>query len=400
MERRGIDDEERAAAWVLWQIRGVRHRHIRGLEREMAVSELWECSGEQRVEALERAKLGKKTCRQVLEAVEEVEDPAEALSGELEALPADTTMIHRRDEEYPRRLYDLEDPPEFLYVRGDVAALAEADSLSVVGSRDVSVDDANRAFHLSQTIASSGVVVVSGGALGVDRMAHRGAIEAGRRTVSVLPGGIDRPTPASNRDVFEQVVDHGALVTEYPVGVRVRRYHFPRRNRLIAALGDATFVVRAGPDSGTLLTAEAAREIGRPLCALVGGLEEPLAEGCLELIVSGAAAIRHADDLMERYFPEAREAEPDSAEQGAEQAGDELAVPASVSEQAAQLVDTLREAGIEPGEVVRFDELEELTGATAGQLQTGLLELELHGVCEKTPGANGYRFVAGPGATR
>ena len=400
MEGERIEGEERAAAWVLWQIRGVRHRHIRGLRGQMSLSELWSCQAEQRTAALERAKLGKKTRRQVVEAVEEVDEPRDALEREVEALPPDTSMLHRLDEGYPRRLYDLEDPPEFLYVRGRPEVLSEPSALSVVGSRDVSVDDANRAFQLSRSIASSGVVNVSSGALGDDRMAHRGAIEAGRRTVSVLPGGIDRPTPVSNRDVFEGVAENGALVTEYPIGVRVRRYHFPRRNRLIAALGDATFVVRAGPDSGTLLTAEAAREIGRPLCALVGGLEEPLAEGCLELIVSGAAAVRHADDVLDRYFPKMRESESDGERREPAGKADELSAPSTVSQEAADLVGRLREEGVEPGEVVRFDELEELTGQSAGQLQTGLLELELHGVCRKTPGANGYRFGAGGGATR
>lgn len=404
-----LEPRRRAALWALWCVRGVRFGHIQQIERQIGegLEEWWQWGRERLEERLQACGLERSMASRVGDQSEALDDPRRQLERELEALPEGVELLHLSDARYPDRFLELEDPPVFLYVAGDVEACHREDTISVVGSRDARPVDVRLATRIVRDLASRGITVVSGGALGIDRAAHEAALEAGGETVTLLPGGLDRPTPASNRDVFERVRHQGALATEYPKGVEVKPYHFPRRNRLIAALGDATFVVRAGLKSGTLLTADAAMELRRPICALPGGLDEPLAEGCLKLLFEGAQLVRSAEDILETYFP--GRAEADAAEsvaarrsatsgEGDDRGGEErpqCVLPSSLSADARELAESLRGDQRERSTPLHLDELSDRTNWSVGRLQTALLELELHGVCEKVGGAQAYCFRGG-----
>lgn len=392
---RSLEGRERAAVWNLWSVRGVQFHHLERMRQRLdsRLNRFWQLGVDAAEQLLAESRLGESAAARILEMLESGIDVVERYREERSRLPEGSRMIHLRDADYPSRLLDLEEPPEFLYVRGAIESCRRDDAISVVGSRDAPVSEVRRARTIVGQLAAAGLAVVSGGALGIDRAAHESALEAGGETAVVLPSGLDRTYPVSNRDVFERAVERGALVTEYPLGVEVRRYHFPRRNRLIAALGDATFVVRAGPDSGTMLTADAAKELERPICALAGGLEEPLVEGCLELIVEGAQAVRGADDVLRQQFPHlAGEEASNGASGGAsDRRGGEPDL-SGLSEDARRLAEAVRTDGAGGADPRHVDQLRELVGWSTGRLQTALLELELHGVCEKTGGAHAFRF--------
>ena len=392
-----LDNVERAILWNLWAIRGVRHRHLEAMRDRGSLDSLWDLGERAREELFRDLDVGKAARGHLHRRIESVDDPVSGFEAEQSGLPPGSRIVSRWDDAYPVRLVDLEEPPSFLYVRGDLGACRATDTISVVGSREVDVSDARRARQIVADVAQAGVRIVSGGAFGVDRVAHEASMDSGTPTVVVFAGGLDQPTPRSNMATFRRAAQSGAWITEYPLRTDVRPHHFRRRNRLIAALGDVTFVVRAGEKSGTMLTARAAQKIDRPVCTLPGRPEDELAQGCLTLLVEGAQAVRHATDILEIYFPDRPES-PRSDEPPAKidsEAGSAPSlppIPDSVSEDAQELLECVRNSNLDPGKPIEPDELAAACGWEASKIQTVLLELELHGVCGKKPGANLYDF--------
>jgi len=190
---------------------------------------------------------------------------------------------------YPQRLFALALRPA-LEVRG---RLAERPAVAIVGARAASAAGMARAHALGRHLAARGVDVVSGGALGIDGAAHRGALAGGGATTVVLGSGIDVLYPQRHAALFEQIVaSGGALVSMFPRGMAPRATTFPQRNPLIAALADIVIVVEAELASGSLGTARAARELGRVVCA------HPGSAGCERLLASGAGVIEDDDDAI------------------------------------------------------------------------------------------------------
>ena len=208
-------------------------------------------------------------------------------------------VVTPADGEYPAaRLQPLADPPAVLFVRGgrldDVPR-----AVALVGSRRATAFGLDMARTLANELAGAAVSVVSGFALGVDGAAHRGALEAGGHTVAVLGCGLDVPYPAAHVRLGAQVVEAGgALCTEHPPGQRPARWHFLRRNRLIAALADATVVVEAAQRSGALATARLALEVNREVLAVPGPARSPQSAGCHKLLREGAGLCETADDVF------------------------------------------------------------------------------------------------------
>ena len=215
--------------------------------------------------------------------------------------------ICRCDAGYPARLFALQSPPAVLHVFGGLARaleLLQSDVVAIVGARRASAYGLEVAHALGRGLAASGVTVVSGMALGVDSAAHAGALSAPGGTVAVLPGGADRPYPASGRALHRRIRASGVVISELPAGARVRRWGPPARNRVIAALADMTIVVEATERSGALLTAARARALGRALGAVPGRVTSPLASGPNGLIRSGAALIATPQDALDELFGE------------------------------------------------------------------------------------------------
>jgi DNA processing protein len=201
------------------------------------------------------------------------------------------------DEGYPPLLLRLADPPLGLFVRG--AAPTHVESVAVVGSRRPSALGREVATELAAGLAGAGVVVVSGGAVGIDAAAHRGALRVGGTTLAVLGSGIDRLYPRSNVELLREIERSGSIVSEYPPGVPAEPHRFPARNRIIAALSRGVVVVEGARRSGTRITADHAIDIGADVFAVPGPVTSPLAETPLELIREGAILVRGAEDLLE-----------------------------------------------------------------------------------------------------
>jgi len=199
---------------------------------------------------------------------------------------------------YPSGLHALVDPPPILFIRGRRPFENER-AVAVVGARKATPAGRRMAERLGGELSDAGVTVVSGLALGIDGAAHRGALHGRGGTVAVLGVGPDRAYPAGNRRLFEQILSTGAVVSEFPPGEPARPFHFPRRNRLIAALSRAVVVVEARSRSGALITVDHALDLGLEVFAVPGSVESRASDGTNALIRDGAHLLTSAADLLE-----------------------------------------------------------------------------------------------------
>jgi len=211
-------------------------------------------------------------------------------------------IISLSDPHYPPLLREIHDPPERLYVRGDPAALSEP-LLAIVGARRASAAGLRAARDLAAEAVAAGLGVCSGLALGIDGAAHRGALDAGGRSVGVMGTGIDTIYPARHRALAVGMESTGCLVTEYPPGTSPRPGNFPRRNRIISGLALGTLVVEASRPSGSLITARCALEQGREVFALPWSISHANGAGCLDLIRDGAAMVQSFEDVLWELGP-------------------------------------------------------------------------------------------------
>ena len=202
------------------------------------------------------------------------------------------------DALYPAALKATFDPPPVLYVKGKLHSEVVA-SLAIVGSRSATPQGRAFARSLAADLCASGVELVSGLARGIDAEAHRGALDASGRTVAVLGSALDRVYPREHGGLADAIAERGAVVSEFPLGTGPERFHFPRRNRVIAGLAQAVLVVEAAQKSGALSTARFALEEGRDVLAVPGHPTEPLAEGTNGLLRDGACLVRSAADVAE-----------------------------------------------------------------------------------------------------
>ena len=208
------------------------------------------------------------------------------------------SLLPVSDPAYPPLLRETPDAPPLLFVQG---ALNRRDEMAVaiVGTRKCSPYGAQVARRLATDLARRGFTIVSGMASGVDAEAHRGAIEAGGRTVAVMASGPDITYPSSHKELREQIVAQGAVLTEHGFGTQPMRELFPSRNRIIAGLTLGTLVVEAPLKSGALITARVAAEYGREVLAVPGSIDSPLSHGCHDLIKNGARLVEVAEDVVE-----------------------------------------------------------------------------------------------------
>ncbi len=214
-------------------------------------------------------------------------------------------LITRRDSDWPEAFNNLSNAPWALWAIGDTTLLNRESSKTVamVGARAVSALGHDVATELAWRCAGEGMTLVSGGAYGVDCLVHQACLRAQTPTISLLAGGLDRPYPASNTEMFKQIARSGLLVSQYPPGARPTRWRFLDRNRLIAALSGATVVVQAGFRSGALNTARHGMEMGRQVGAVPGPINQPEWAGSNQLIRDGATLISGADDILEMIAP-------------------------------------------------------------------------------------------------
>ena len=208
------------------------------------------------------------------------------------------SVIICQDESYPRRLKEIEQPPPVLYVRGNL--LPEDDfAVAIVGTRRITPYGRQVTEELAAYLAANGITIISGLARGVDAAAHTAALRAGGRSLAVLGSGVDRIYPSENRALAEQMMQHGAILSDYPVGTAPDANNFPPRNRIISGLSMAVVVIEAGETSGALITAEFAAEQGREVFAVPGSILAPQSKGTNRLIQVGAQPLLTPQDLMQ-----------------------------------------------------------------------------------------------------
>ncbi|MDR1927249.1 MAG: DNA-processing protein DprA [Oscillospiraceae bacterium] len=324
-------------------------------------------------------------------------------------------ILTPQDAAYPAKLRELMNYPLALYVMGSLDCLQRHLGIAMVGTRRARRLSVDIAARLSASLVRAGCVIVSGGALGVDSAAHRGALAAGGQTIAVLGCGMPTEYLPENRALREAIVRRGALVTEYPPGTPALGHHFPTRNRIISGLSVGTVVVEAGERSGSLITAECAAEQGRDVFAVPGETFNSAYMGANKLIREGAKPVFAATDILEEYellYPELlnmRGAERDLERQSLDP--DQVPVmtraprkakPARRREAVAPAPPEALPAAAAPGrdlsaleqalvrlleqEAQHIDAIVKRSGQSLGAVFTALTDLEMDGMIRQLPG--------------
>ncbi|MBN1364336.1 MAG: DNA-processing protein DprA [Syntrophaceae bacterium] len=298
---------------------------------------------------------------------------------ELELLKKkDVNIITYQDELYPRQLLNVYDRPPYIYVRG---TLSKDDiNIAIVGSRTASTYGKYTTEKISRELALKGVTVVSGMARGIDSAAHRGAITARGRTIAIMGSGLDVIYPPENKKLFEDIIQNGAVISEYPMGVPPRSTNFPARNRIISGISYGVVIVEAGEKSGSLITARLALEQGREVFAVPGSIDSAGSRGTNNLIKQGAKLVENTDDILEEILPQIEQTT-------ASKPPSHLISEETVNTQAAGLnkVDKKIFDCISPGKI-HIDDLISATGLSSAEILSSLTKMELKGIIQQHPG--------------
>ncbi len=286
----------------------------------------------------------------------------------------DNHILTLADSDYPAALLDSHDPPVLLYVIGQPKLLSQA-AIAIVGSRNATPDGLSNARAFARYLGRQGWCILSGLALGIDTAAHEGALEAGPQggsTIAVIGTGADVVYPARNRALAHRIAAAGAIVSEFPLGTPAIAHQFPRRNRIVAGLAKGVLVAEAAAQSGSLITARLATEIGREVFAIPGSIHSPLSRGCHALIRQGAKLVETAQDILD--------------ELGATKV--DIPRPQQQPQPAGPTDPVLVAMGYDP---IHIDTLAVRCGLEMDALQTRLLELELAATVDRLPGGR-YQF--------
>ena len=312
---------------------------------------------------LAEAGLGAKVIERVIQAREKVE-----LEKVWEQIARQGIKILTwEDEAYPARLKEIDQPPPVLYVRGEYLP-EDVFAVALVGTRRVTPYGRQITEEIAAFLAANGMTVVSGLARGVDAVAHSSALKAGGRTLGILGSGVDKIYPPEHRALAEQMMERGAIISDYAPGTPPEASNFPPRNRIISGLSLAVVVIEAGETSGALITAEFAAEQGREVFAVPGSILAPQSKGTNKLIQQGALPLLNASDLMLAL----------NLTRVGEQKAARKALPADAVE--AQLLSILGE------QPLHVDELRNQTGLPIEKVSATLTLMELKGMVRQVGG--------------
>jgi DNA processing protein len=307
----------------------------------------------------------------------------EATWGWLQDKPTERAIVTLGDSDYPAALLDTADPPLMLYAIGQTAHLRQLrthHAVAMVGSRNPTPQGSLNAREFARSMASCGLTVVSGLALGIDGAAHEGALQGAApgqlATIAVVGTGLDRVYPKQHLALAHSIAAQGLILSEYPLGTPPLNANFPKRNRLISGLSQATLVVEAALQSGSLITAKQALEQGRDVFAIPGSIHSPQSKGCHALIKQGAKLVDSAQDVLEELRW------PDAPVQSLE----------NPTERTPSDQGLLAQMGHDP---IGLDALQARCGLPTADLQAQLLELELAGQVARLPGGAFQRLSMG-----
>jgi DNA processing protein len=291
------------------------------------------------------------------------------------------------DPRYPKRLWEIPDPPLCLYYAGDCSLLQQP-CVAMVGARECSQYGLEAARDLARELSKSGITVVSGFAWGIDRHSQLSALKAPGRSIAVLGTGLDIIYPRVNKDLWSALLDTGLIVTEFPPGTNPDPGNFPRRNRIISGLSLGVVVIEAAQQSGSLITARLALEQNREVFAVPGPLNAHTSCGCNDLIRKGAVLVRSAQDILEEL----------ASVLGQEfLAAMDLQFANEQGENVHKEEPRFSEQGLDPEEIslcrclqteskLHIDSLTEQLGWETSQVSRVLLELEIRGVVKQLSG--------------
>lgn len=222
--------------------------------------------------------------------------------GELlkKSTPPGAGFVSISEQGYPEKLKNINDPPPYLYFKGDLDVF-DGPSLAIVGSRRPTDYGRRITSRLAGELASTGVLIVSGLAFGIDAIAHQAALEAGGKTAAVFGCGLDYIYPRAHSTLASRIIESGSLLSEFPKGTRPERFNFPVRNRIISGLTDGVLVVEAAEKSGALVTANLALDQGREVLAIPGNVESKFSYGPNDLIKQGAVPVTSVEDIMANF---------------------------------------------------------------------------------------------------
>ncbi len=270
--------------------------------------------------------------------------------------------------DYPPLLKKISDPPPVLYARGKFE-YGDDVAVAIIGTRNPTPMGAHNAREFSACLSRQGLAIVSGMARGIDSEGHRGAIEAGGRTIAVLGSGVDIAYPPENESLVEEIITHGVVISEFPIGTEPLAKNFPARNRIISGLSLGIIVVEAAQDSGSLITAGFALEQGREVFAVPGNIASEGSKGPHRLIKQGAKLIEnYIDVLTELSIPYLATTETDQA------AVDSLS---DIEKRVIQVMTR---------EPLHIDQILRRSALASAQVNSALIQLELKGTVKRYPG--------------
>lgn len=313
-------------------------------------------------------------------------------------------LLLLQDDDFPEMLTQGITAPPVLFLRGN-AELLHTPSAAIVGSRHATPQAMRIAKDFGRALSEKGIPVVSGMASGIDTAAHQGALQADGGTIAVWGTGIDRIYPPSNKNLAYEIAERGLIVSEFPLDTRPFAGNFPRRNRLIAALSQLTLVVEAALESGSLITAKLAAEMGREVMAVPGSIDNPHSKGCHKLIKDGAKLVECLDDILyecpqllqntpvpsysinktvKPKSDQTKQLQPKTIADEPQRPSENLPVTPSTSA-------LLEAMGYDP---IHPDILAQQTNTTAADVYAQLLEYELDGIVAALPGGRYQRVKA------
>lgn len=306
-----------------------------------------------------------------IEAVKEIianKDP----EGEFKRLKKyEIKVVILPDQDYPRLLREIPDPPGILYLKGKILPEDEL-AIAVVGSRKFSAYGQRATEEIVYPLARSKITIISGMALGIDTLAHKAALDAHGRTIGVMACGLDQIYPIANIRLADKILSSGgAIISEFPLGMPALRFNFPIRNRIIAGLSLGTVVIECAEGSGSLLTAAAALEYNREVFAIPGEIFAETSQGTNRLIKMGAKLVTSYQDILEELAIEEKVKIKEAREIIADTHEEEI------------LLKLLREP-------VLIDSLVNRSGLAAATINSTLIQMEMKG---KVKNLGGTRYV-------
>ena len=343
-------------------IKGIGAVRMQALIQHFGDLELaWKASPED----LAEAGLGKKVIERIIQAREEID--LRKLWEKIES--QGINILTWQDESYPGRLKEIDQPPPVLYIRGEYLP-DDLFAVAIVGTRRATAYGRQITEEISTFLAANGITVISGLARGVDAIAHQTTLKAGGRTIAVLGSGVDKIYPPEHRGLAEQMMERGAVISDYALGTPPDASNFPPRNRIISGLSLAVVVIEAGETSGALITAEFAAEQGREVFAVPGSILAPQSKGTNKLIQRGALPLLSMNDLMQAL---------DLTRVGEQKAARKV-IPANETE--ARLMNVL---GSEP---LHVDEIRNQAELPIEKVSATLALMELKGMVRQVGGMN------------